>query len=113
MEHRSGIQKLRIEAQTSVLSSQRSKIVNPARVMEEQRRCGISDQFGYLARELAIGTAHPLFRQYHLNLLPASQPPRTVRRSAQRRLGVLGVNCSKLRTAGNVSISTHRTRRYP
>src|SRR5271155_856096 len=112
MEHRSGIEKLRIEAQASVLSGQRAKIINPARVMEEQRRCGISDQFGYLARKLAIGNAHPLFRQSHLNLLPASHSPKTVRRSAQRRLGVLGVNCSKLRTAGNVSYSTPRTRRY-
>src|SRR5258706_16107649 len=43
MEHRSRIQKLRIESQVAVLSGQRTEIINPARVMEEQRRCRVAD----------------------------------------------------------------------
>jgi hypothetical protein len=35
MEHRSGIQKFRIETQVPTSSSQRTKVKHPARVMEE------------------------------------------------------------------------------
>src|SRR6267378_2297646 len=65
MEHRSRIQKLRIEAQAAVLSGQRTEVIDPARVMKEQRRCRIADQFGYLAGKLAVGKAHPLYCQGH------------------------------------------------
>jgi len=59
MEHRSGIQKLRIEAQVPVLSGQCTEIINPARVMEEKRRCRIADQFGYSRASLLSGRLTP------------------------------------------------------
>src|SRR5712692_7619865 len=70
MEHRSRIQKLRIEAQAPALSGQRTEIIDPARVVEEQRRYRIADQLGDLSGKLAVGNTHPLYCQCHWSLPP-------------------------------------------
>src|SRR5712671_135812 len=71
MEHRSRIQKLRIEAQAAALSGQRAEMIDPARVMEEQRRDGIADQLGDLARKLAVGRTYLSYGQRrHRDFVP-------------------------------------------
>jgi hypothetical protein len=61
VEHRSGIKQLWIEAQTVPLAGERAPVIDLARMVEQQWRFGIPDQFGHFSREFAVGDDDPRY----------------------------------------------------
>ena len=54
VEHGAGVKELGIEAEAAALAGERAPVIDAARVMEQQRRLGIPDQFGYFTRQFAV-----------------------------------------------------------
>ena len=61
VEHGAGIEQLGIEAQTAPLAGERAPVIDAARMVEQQRRLGIPDQFGHFARQFAVGNDDPRY----------------------------------------------------
>ena len=55
VEHRAGVEELGIEAEAAALAGERAPVIDAARVMEQQRRLGIPDQFGHFTCQFAVG----------------------------------------------------------
>src|SRR5258708_40045030 len=64
VEHRAGVEQLAVELQATPQAGQRAKIVNPARIVEEQFRLGITDKLRDLLAQLAVGDADPFDRRH-------------------------------------------------
>jgi hypothetical protein len=65
VEHGAGVEQFRIETQTAMFAGQGAEIVDPAGMMEQQRRLGVSHQLSYVPRQLAVGNADAIDRQRH------------------------------------------------
>ena len=57
MKHRARIEQLAIELETMLLSGERGQVIDPARMVEQQRRLGIPDKLGDLTGEAGLGNA--------------------------------------------------------
>jgi len=55
VEHGAGIKQLGIKAETAALAGECAPVIDAARMVEQQRRLGVPDQFGYFACQLGIG----------------------------------------------------------
>ena len=62
VEHGAGIKELAIETLAASPACHRSPVKDAARVVEQQRRLGIPDQFGHLTRQLAVGHGNIRYR---------------------------------------------------
>src|SRR5439155_17913071 len=54
VEHGAGVKQLGVEAEATALAGEGTPVIDAARVMEQQRRLGISDQFGHFTRQFAV-----------------------------------------------------------
>src|SRR4030088_1206848 len=57
VEHRACIKQFGIESQSATLACQRAPVIDPARMVKQQRRLGVPHQLGYFTRELAVGNS--------------------------------------------------------
>jgi hypothetical protein len=48
-----------------MFAGQGAEVVDPAGMMEQQRRLGVAHQLGYISRQLAVGNADAIDRQRH------------------------------------------------
>jgi hypothetical protein len=54
MEHRACVEQFRIELEPATFASQSGPIIDPARMMKEQRRFGVANELREITRELAV-----------------------------------------------------------
>jgi hypothetical protein len=55
VKHRACIKQLRIDSQSASLACQRAPVLDPARMVKQQRRFGVPHQLRYFAGKLAVG----------------------------------------------------------
>jgi hypothetical protein len=58
VKHGAGIEQFGIKAKTAALTGERAPVMDAARVVEQQRRFGVPDEFRYFPRELAVGNVY-------------------------------------------------------
>ena len=61
VEHGAGVKELGIEMQAAALAGERAPVIDAARVVEQQRWLGISDQFGHFTRQFAVADDNPRY----------------------------------------------------
>src|ERR1700730_13525138 len=66
VEHGTGIKELGIETETPALAGERTPVIDAARVMEQQRRFRVPDEFRHLTRKLAVRDADSSDRDWRL-----------------------------------------------
>jgi hypothetical protein len=54
-KHRARMKQFGIESYPAMFASQSAPVIDAARMMEQQRRFGVSHQLRYFASELAVG----------------------------------------------------------